>query len=103
MTSTRAETAAGLCDRAAWTESIRPTTPKFSAMPPLPGHLGSSNRGMALGTWSPTAIADAAASVRAIGGAIDSIDPPRSGSADLPSGLDVEQRLGHFRSDLHHL
>jgi hypothetical protein len=54
--------AAGMCSLAALTGSIRSIIPTSSATPPSLDHMALSDRGMALGMWCPTVIADTAGS-----------------------------------------
>jgi len=56
--ATVAAASPGLWSRAVWSELIRFITPIFLAMLLLPTHMASSDRGMALGRWRPTVIAD---------------------------------------------
>src|SRR5580704_11741282 len=50
--------AAGLWSLAAWMGSIRSITPISSATPLSRDHMVLSDRGMALGRWRPTVVAD---------------------------------------------
>jgi hypothetical protein len=47
-----------MCSLAAWTGLIRSITLIFSAIPLSPDHMVLSDRGMALGRWRPTVVAD---------------------------------------------
>jgi hypothetical protein len=86
--------AAGMCSLAAWTGLIRSITLISSATPLSPDHMVLSDRGMALGRWRPTVVADTG------GPCLMRRDPPRrpaaTTTAALPRPADDAHRQVHI-------